>query len=398
MTLIELLVVIIILTTIVAAAIPIMTPADNDRQLREASRALNTFITSAQARAIALNRPVGIALMRLSQTTQRDEDRGGCVQVYYVEEQPPFSGFDPNSAVMVAFDNGPNGGGAHQVLLRFVVRGGGPDPLPAGTIRPGDVVEVNGTRYRLADTDYDPPTGYYRPDSGEPNGTLVAVPVNGTGQMLNVMYDNDGHEIGSHTSPELPFYTSPAPYKIYRQAMPTSDEPFQLPEGTAIDLRASGVGSNDYFYWPGVHDNPQGIMILFSPEGTVSRVSFSQLPNVAIPFDQPVVDNVYLLVGNRENVPQLPAADDPSLQAAKVSAAATPEQKERLREKTNWLRGTSRWIVIGSQTGRIATVANSFVDLPTMMTTSTTDPELRRTEQIVAARELTRMTTQETGR
>src|SRR5688572_13770984 len=110
MTLIELLVVIIILTTIVAAAIPIMAPADEDRRLREASRSLNTFITSAQARAIATNRLFGIGLKRLSQDTGRPEDRGVCVQVYYVAQQPPFCGFDPNSVAMVAFDNTRTGG------------------------------------------------------------------------------------------------------------------------------------------------------------------------------------------------------------------------------------------------------------------------------------------------
>jgi prepilin-type N-terminal cleavage/methylation domain-containing protein len=57
MTLVELLVVIVILTTVVAAAIPIMAPSNVDRQLREASRTLNTFITGAQARAIASGRP-----------------------------------------------------------------------------------------------------------------------------------------------------------------------------------------------------------------------------------------------------------------------------------------------------------------------------------------------------
>ena len=51
LTLIELLAVIIILTTIVAAAIPIMAPSNDDRRLREATRGLNTFISGAQARA-----------------------------------------------------------------------------------------------------------------------------------------------------------------------------------------------------------------------------------------------------------------------------------------------------------------------------------------------------------
>src|SRR5262245_54076259 len=48
MTLIELLVVIIILTTVVAAAIPILSPANDNRRIREAGRSLNTFITGAQ--------------------------------------------------------------------------------------------------------------------------------------------------------------------------------------------------------------------------------------------------------------------------------------------------------------------------------------------------------------
>jgi hypothetical protein len=217
--------------------------------------------------------------------------------------------------------------------------------------------------------------------------------------MLSMKYDNEGFEIGTQNPPALPFYARPAPYKIFRQPMPTSDEPYQMPEGTAIDLRASGVGVNEYFYWPGVHDNPQGIMIMFSPEGKVSKVSFSRVPiNNLEPFNRPVVDDVYLLVGKRENVPQIDADDDPSLNTAAVAAATTPDQKEKLREKLNWLQGSSRWIVIGSQSGRIATVENTFVDLPTVVLFGRTDPELARVDQILAARELTRQTTQSTGR
>ncbi len=47
MTLVELLVVIVILTTIVGAAIPLMSPSNDDRRLREAARGLNTYITGA---------------------------------------------------------------------------------------------------------------------------------------------------------------------------------------------------------------------------------------------------------------------------------------------------------------------------------------------------------------
>ena len=60
-TLIELLVVIIILTTLVAAAIPILSPSNDDRRLREASRGVNAFITGAQMKAVELRRPYGVA-------------------------------------------------------------------------------------------------------------------------------------------------------------------------------------------------------------------------------------------------------------------------------------------------------------------------------------------------
>src|SRR3954465_5243370 len=71
MTLIELLVGIVILTTIVGAAIPLMSPSNDDRRLREATRTLNTYITGAQTRAIATKRPYGGAFKRLSQDTKR---------------------------------------------------------------------------------------------------------------------------------------------------------------------------------------------------------------------------------------------------------------------------------------------------------------------------------------
>ena len=69
LTLIELLVVIIILTTVVAAAIPILAPAGSDRELREATRGLNTYITGARRGPRLTRRPFGIALKRLSADT-----------------------------------------------------------------------------------------------------------------------------------------------------------------------------------------------------------------------------------------------------------------------------------------------------------------------------------------
>jgi hypothetical protein len=176
-----------------------------------------------------------------------------------------------------------------------------------------------------------------------------------------------------------------------------------LPEGTAIDLRASSVGSDAiapgrYFYVPEGTDNATSVFILFAPEGRVSRVTFSQLPqnDTGEPeyFDQPVNDNVFLLVGKRENVPTVAVDVDPTLAS---NPAFTDEQLAEIRSQNNWLGGNSRWVVVGSQSGRIVTVENSLVDPRTLsaLAGGQTPPpppasEQMRNHQIRAAREFTR--------
>ncbi len=68
-------------------------------------------------------------------------------------------------------------------------------------------------------------------------------------------------------------WTQPLRYKVLRRPARTSDEPYQLPEGTAIDLRASGIGNDKFFYTMDPIDsekrvdNPFDVTILFAPEG-----------------------------------------------------------------------------------------------------------------------------------
>jgi prepilin-type N-terminal cleavage/methylation domain-containing protein len=427
MTLIELLVVIVIMTTIVGAAIPLMSPSNDDRRLREAARGLNTYITGAQNRAIATKRPYGVAFKRLSQDTKRNtagdlqNDNGVCLEVFYVEQPAPYAGFDANSRACVALH--PNLRGL--VLVEFVTRGTAADALPQGwdadlfppgTIRPHDVIEINGTRYKLltdttnrysdlANVTFDSATKSFYEDTNASDAKpvkIVAQPLNDSGQQINSRYDDNGLEIGSKLppyQPPSPYWAPPAPYKIIRQPTPASEEPYQLPEGTAIDLRASGVGVGDYFYWPGLNDNSEGVIIMFAPEGRVERVSYSQFPNpnAADAFDQPVVDNIYLLVGRRENIPGPDAAADPTLNSSNWATATTDEDRAKLRQPINWLGGGSRWVVIGSQTGRIATIENAFVDPAGVIAnpqapfnTASQSTEQMRAAQILATREFTR--------
>jgi len=430
LTLIELLVVIIILTTIVAAAIPIMAPSNDDRRLREAARNVNTFLVGAQSRAISSNRPYGVALKRLAADTGQAEDNGVCLELFYVEQQPPYAGFDRNSRACVAL--APNQLGLS--LVRLVTNGSPtgfmlpvglvPDLFPVAMFRPGDVIEIHGTRFELLDpklipggdnwanVNVDEKTGFFLPPSNPRSApTLFARPVNDSGQQIQPEYESRGRALRDrpvNPQPQRPFWTAPAPYKILRQPTLASDEPYQLPEGTAIDLRASGLGSTRFFYNPDARDpnsrvdNSQNVIIMFAPEGGISRLSFNEKPadNATDEmFDSPVAENLYLLVGKRENIPAPPLNTDPSLQSSTLAATATDEQRSELREPINWLNGTSRWVVVGPQSGRIVTIENGFVDFSTMLTTLATPPTGDdRNTQIAAAREFTREMAQLGGR
>jgi type II secretory pathway pseudopilin PulG len=446
LTLIELLIVIIILTTLVSAAIPILAPTNDDRRLREASRGANSFISAAQMKAVQIQRPFGVALKRLSQDTNTQattdptdpknihEDNAVCIELYYVEQPAPYRGFDRTSSAMVARHTDRDKIG--QVLIEFVTRGTSStgDDLPIGwdadlfppsLIRPNDVIEIDGTRYELLPPDSSSPIvvqrsvrivdGFYRARNNVDAVAIEAKPLNDTGQMLNVEFDSRGRrmrDLGLNPSPPPvdPFWTNPAPYKILRQPMPTSAEPFQMPEGTAIDLRASGIGRDEFFYVPGVHDNSEGILIMFAPEGRVARVTYSLRPDDMMEdpdvtqFDETVVDNLFLLIGRRENAPPPSVVSDQTLDMSELNGK-TDEQLQEMKEAVNWLRSESRWIAIGSQSGRVVTVENSFADPQAVITKYSAPPydylqssEDMRNGQILESREFAREMTQVGGR
>ena len=320
--------VIIILTTIVAAAIPIMAPSNDDRRNpRGHARTLNTFISGAQARAVARGRPYGIQLKRLSSDTGRispgsaDNDNAVCLEVFYVEQPPPFSGFDPSSAVRISRHPESETGFAVQFVRRADPRSEDPPSadglppgldkdLPPGIIRRGDVIEVAGSRFEITDTDPDvDASGFYKETSGKPDGELWIRPVNPSGQLAN--FTDRDPDLQDNVRRYL-MWTQPLRYKVLRRPSRTSDEPYQLPEGTAIDLRASGIGHDKFFYTMDPNDseqridNPFDVTILFAPEGRIASVSCSleaDRPKEVETFEDPVVENVYLLVGKRENIP-----------------------------------------------------------------------------------------------
>ncbi len=446
MTLIELLVVMVIITTLVAAAIPLLSPPGDERVIREASRGVNTFLAGAQSRAVETGRPFGVALKKLSQDTLRLEDSAVCLEMYYVQQPAPYSGFDDAARVRIALD-GTNGGGfvlgqPYQVRIQFVrletnntvnPAQGALNALPAGVSReimpdsffaPGDVIVVDGSEFVFIDdngyeTGLDS-RGRYPADAGAPDGTLLATGPSNIHSTFSFVYDNWGNRVTGTPNPmNSPYWTEPLRFKLLRQPSPTSNQPYQLPTGAAIDLRASGftirstnpANTTGEFAKPrldvgaaaGVNnpiENNNPVYIMFSPEGSIDRVTYDRGASAwnadgtpatsysATPFSEPVTDNVQLLVGVRENIPA-PWIDF-------TAFTGTEQDLATEKAKINWLNLNSQWVAIGAQTGAVTTVPNAAVN-PTLVDSSLS-PLRRRAFEINSARALVRESAKAGGR
>ena len=90
LTLIELLVTIVILVTLLAAVLPAVSPNNEARKIREASRQLTSLFAQAQAQAARDGRAVGVGLHATA-----DETTGMALEAYIIAEPPVFTGFSP---------------------------------------------------------------------------------------------------------------------------------------------------------------------------------------------------------------------------------------------------------------------------------------------------------------
>lgn len=456
MTLVELLVVIVILATLTAVAIPLLTPTTTERRIREGARELNSYISQAQTKAVASQRPYGIALERLSSDTGNTADRDVCLVVYMAEQPAPYAGFDENSRVRLSLNKLGYGAAIRgyetygdTVLLQFVTRGDATPPdsdhLPAGwdfdlipsnVLRPCDEIEIAGTRFKLlySRSATDAGTGltllgvaggwfagYAGFDaSGGQRPVIVAMPVNDTGQVIRPVADNLGRTADPLTGIKLtegwidrwlhpprsrggrkvaqpigPYWSEASEYQVLRQPVITEAPPLQLPDGTAIDLQASGIVGelpfSDYAAVAASLSSSGPVFVMFSPEGAIERVQTQRLSTnmdrrQSCTVVKPLA-NVSLLVGRRELIPA------PTLDVS-VIASGTENEIEAEKQRYNWLNLDSRWVNIGMSTGSVVTTENAAIDNATLLASdvdgSHTIDATERLTQILAAQEFAR--------
>jgi len=340
-TLLEVLVVVTIMLILLAVMVPRLRPMMEQRRIREASRTVSGFFYAARSRAMETGRPVGVALERLASQPE------ACIALKIVEEPPPYAGDTLNAKARVR---------QLGTSLRYQVQFNVSEVVTMLTqtlpVTVGDFItfESQGIRYRVLGLDQN---GDGQPDAdsdnkiGDPGFPVGSSPV---AVLLVELADPAETPWPVTANPSAPFPPTangigsrPVSFQIHRRPEPSGAMPVRLPSGTVIDLASSGTDSMALRGTPpafipvdhnpataDVIEDPTPVIILFSPDGRVSRVIYER--------DQAAVtEPIYFLIGRWERMP---------------AVASTPRGQPLADDGLyNWQDLTNFWLVVNPNTG-----------------------------------------------
>ena len=417
-TLIELLVVVTIMMIIAAATVPRLRPAMDNQRMREASRSLHLYLSSARNLAMSEGRPCGIKIERL---VTRDA-AGNVVPIEYrcattisqVQTPPPYGGdLSWSSLKLQYFWEYTDGYGV--VHVYYVARPFRGDISNLGGLRFHDMIQLGGQGllYQVMNpTDpNDLPTSPAPPwMPTTPKDPKDANLVDFADGPQTVETDSAG-VVGTHlvstqlllrvdvlngrmpppwprqtaavpTQPNNPInnseWSSPVSFAANRQPMKTNAAPLQLPTPAVIDLSLSGVdfprppdpGSvsdilaavRPYCWGYGLNS----VVIMFSPSGALDRVYFDQWVPMG-PTTQwtsvRVTQPVLLQIGKRENIATL---SNPANWSCATEANANLDDT------------TALMVSVNARTGLISTTDMAPSNV---MPASESDPQMRELRQ-----------------
>lgn len=414
-TLIELLAVIIIMTMLAAAALPVIAPAMQNRQVREASRIVNGFLTGARNRAMQTGRPVGVVFERMAGLPE------ACVTLSYAEIPPPYSGDSLSSTVQLT-------GGNIQALTPMYdtsqnppVFIGSADIGWIGSVRVGDWIKFNyiGAPFRI--------TGAMNTSTGQPippdaNGYFTAAATPGPNCTWTIAPTNLG---GSPPSGQN------IKYQIIRAPTRMAAGSVQLPGTTVIDLTCSGFdnlnplvasftdnssgtptpvavplnfpwistqtfqplpptiqGASTYQTFASGGADTSSVILTFGPSGAVDRLwcwqtggfaPFTATGQNPVPTPMRPMQPIHLCIGQREYLP-LPAAPP----------AITDPNASGFKPFLNWQDLGNFWVTISPQTGLVVTNEVVQPAAPTFTVIPGTPPQYGIYSEIWASRQLAR--------
>lgn len=217
-TLTELLVVVAIMVVVAAAFVPLVQPILRGQNTREASRQLNVMIAGAQARAVALGRPVGIWMERGAHDASAPPERWfTCYRVFEAVEPVPYTGDFYDARVRLALvDGGVDADGLRYDVWRATFLTASPGVMTQ--VHVGDTIRFNGRgpRYMISER--------------RPDGILFIV------ESAKITPDRRAMET------PLKYALSPqgVTFEVFRQPIKSSNMPIELPNNVAIDFSLSG--------------------------------------------------------------------------------------------------------------------------------------------------------------
>jgi prepilin-type N-terminal cleavage/methylation domain-containing protein len=365
MTLIELLVTIAILVTVLAGVIPLISPNNNSRKIREASRQLNSLFQQAQAQAARDGRPAGVAFREFTTTSTNS---GMALEAFVIANPAPYVGFSDASKARLLFMNGA------VTAVQFVLGGqyatlpGSaawdpdacyfPDPAPPHTIRYGDEIRIGDFRFLIVDPDRDGDEADDTGDDATPPFVRGDYYVDARAQF-EVIYAGSSPLVPRAVlpsaavtggSPPLSGWSNPTSYKVIRQPARSTEASLQFPRGIGIDLQASGApgpgGAPQHFDQGGIADLTS---IMFQSNGSLDAVYYNGQR-----FDR--VEQVYVLLGLFEN------GNNGNQQESDYNFKDFPPTADQSaidqrRSRINWLHPDSTWVTV-TRGGRVLTSPN----------------------------------------
>jgi prepilin-type N-terminal cleavage/methylation domain-containing protein len=317
LTLIELLVVIAVASLLLAAAVPLLRMPLQGRKIREAAREVNLFLNRAKARAAELGRPVGVIIRRAALPN-------GAIyaqQLYLAELPPPYAGDDSTAHAMIAapidrdMDGRPDWPCSARLYSSALA-------ISLSLVSKGDLIQFGFQEPAYRITDVSQPDPANQPD------------------VVDVQFE----PVRPLSTLNPPSPTSNVPFRVFRSpgvnsitgqyVIPSIGAPLDLPNGTVIDLTASGIGATSREFGLSSTD----VVIMFGPGGNVEQVYGGRQAGGVDPSGM-----IYLLIGRLDRVYQDPFTRGPDTRA-------------------NLMDAESIWITVSPQTGKIGTVENVSLD------------------------------------
>lgn len=348
LTLVELLIVITIAVVLLAVAIPLAKQPLEQQKVREASRHVNALIASAQARAVELNRPVGLLFeprdagpVAAAGDVAAVNASEGITRVHFAEVPPLYGGDVTGAQAVVRVDSG-------NYFVHFDVRS------YAGVLAFVGVGDHIRFGYR----------GRWFTVNAQPE--IVTVD-----QEVRVRIAVNAVSVAELAIDRL------VPFQIQRRPRKSVRPPVDLPADTVVDLVGSGVGNSatDFGVWFDAPNNTWQrfgypyVMIMFQPSGAVDTVHYG---NTVVRPSAPI----HFLVGRADQV--IPSSPFDASGDDSFSNLRDPE---------------ALWVSIGHTTGKVTTTEN----LPTDNFTPDPNSPFSAIQQRILASRTLAMTSQSKG-